>query len=54
MKRRESGTDLLHRRHRRVHAQRQEIGIEVVEAAREEIGVDGASLKPLLRRSTEV
>jgi hypothetical protein len=37
--------DLLHRRHRGVHAQRQEFGIEVVEAAGKEVRVDRGQLE---------
>jgi hypothetical protein len=39
------GADLLHRRHRGVHAERQEIRIEVVEAAGKEVGVHRRQLE---------
>ncbi len=39
------GADTLRGRHRRVHAKRQELRIEVVEAAGKEVGVDGCQLE---------
>ena len=35
----------LHRRHRRLNTKRHEFGIQIVEAAREQIGVDGCQLE---------
>ena len=46
-------TDPLDRRHRRLHRERQELRVQVVEPPGKRLVSTGASLKPELRRSTD-